>query len=97
MLTEFRRPRTLKAPGKRLWRWVTDHYIVTGAEPLLGEICHVYDRMAEIRQKLEGTPHANDRRPLLNHEVKLSGQYLKLWRALGLSDENKPGQRPLGV
>jgi hypothetical protein len=89
-------PRDLGKPGRALWRWLQQNYELAGTEPLLRELCRLEDRLAEVRGvlaaegimpgKLKGRRH-----PLADSEVKLSGQYMRVWRTLGLADEsNRP-------
>jgi hypothetical protein len=105
-------PKGLGRAGRGLWREITLLYDATGAEPLLAELCHVQDRLSEVRQilKSEGltvarpgarrgfrgaAPTRDRRHPLADLEPKLSAQYQKIWRLLGLADkepEAKPGR-----
>jgi hypothetical protein len=90
----MRAPSDLKKPGRHLWRWVTTNFHTTGVEPLLSELCHVADRLSEVRGVLaqEGVLPASGKgkqHALVNAEVKLSGQFMRLWRTVGLADETK--------
>ena len=94
-----RPPKTLKKPGRELWKWLTSNYEMVGCEPLAVELCSIQDRLAEIREVLarDGVQPGTDaskKHPLLDSEVKLSGQFMRIWRVLGLADNDEPKRGP---
>jgi hypothetical protein len=91
-------PADLKRPGRDLWAWVEAEYDLTGSEPLVAELCRVCDRLAEVRAAIaeEGVGADGKRNPLLDSEMKLSGQFGKLWRTLGMADKPEAAKRPVG-
>ncbi len=92
-----RAPKGLNQAGRRLWRWLTAAFDTTGCEPLATELCVVADRLAAVRALLPEATTAADRGRLIASEVRLLGQYARLWRVLGLADadtEHRPVGRP---
>ena len=93
-------PADLGADGRRLFAWLDEIADIAAAEPLVVELCRIADRLGEVRAKLSsqgvtvtgarGRPAKN---PLCDVELKLSGQYAKLWRALGLADKTPDDSR----
>jgi hypothetical protein len=98
MKTQTKPPADLKRPGRELWRWIEGEYSLQGAEPLVSELCRVCDRLAQVREAIaaEGVGEGGKRNPLLDSEMKLSGQFSKLWRVLGLADKPEAAKRPVG-
>lgn len=92
-------PSGLGPDGRKLWAWIAAEFSVDGTEPLVTEICRVADRLAEVRKAIgeQGVGGADGKRnPLLDSEMKLSGQFGKLWRTLGLADQSPAAKRPVG-
>jgi hypothetical protein len=87
-------PKRLGPDGRHLWRWVSARYVTDGCEPLLNEICEVTDRLCRVRESLRGTDKPDTR--LLAAEVKLLAQYARLWKLLGLADEQRAERRRVG-
>jgi hypothetical protein len=96
--TTTKPPADLKKPGRDLWRWIADEFTVEDSLPLVAELCRVADRLAEVRASIaeDGVGDSEKRNPLLDSEMKLSGQLGKLWRVLGLADKPEPMKRPVG-
>jgi hypothetical protein len=101
-------PKGLGRAGRGLWRQITLAYDTTGGEALLEELCRLQDRLSQVRAILNaegltvarttgrrGPEPARDRRhPLADLEPKLSAQFQKVWKLLGLADRDpdpKPG------
>lgn len=93
-------PADLKKPGKGLWREVVRRYDVEGCEPLLGELCRLFSRLHEVRERLgmegltltegEGARIRTRKHPLIDAEPKLSAAFVKTWKTLGLDKEMEP-------
>jgi hypothetical protein len=92
--------------GQKLWAWLTTSGEIEGIEgcqPLAIELCRLADRLEEVRSKIasqglyvsgsRGRPAKN---PLIDIEVKLSGQFAKVWRVLGLADKPVEQRLPVG-
>jgi P27 family predicted phage terminase small subunit len=94
-------PNDLQAAGRQLWRRISSEFEVRGTEDLLQELCRLADRLAEVRSVLKaeglvvGVGDKQRRHPLADLEPKLSAQYQKVWRLLGLADSDQP-RRPVG-
>src|SRR4051794_13672761 len=105
-MSDFEAPEGLKpgGDGARLWAWL--HSSVEGAEtcgPMVEELCRIADRLAEVRLKIaqqgltiSGVRGRSAKNPLLDIEIKLSGQLAKLWKTLGLSDKPDQDSLPIG-
>lgn len=95
-------PSDLRAPGKKLWNELGASFDFTDAEPLVGELCRIQDRLCEVRAQLakDGLQVGGKAHPLLGIEVKLSGQFRNLWRMAGFADpapmEKRGPGRPVG-
>jgi hypothetical protein len=87
-------PPELGPAGRELWAWLTDNFTITGAEPLASELCAIVDRLAQVREAIKAAGLSGAAgRSLLNAEVKLSGQLMRIWRTLGLADPPAKGKR----
>lgn len=84
-------PAELGAPGRKLWRWTADQFDVAGVEPLVAELCHLADRLNEVRAAIKASPKFDGR--LVNAEVKLEGQFTRCWSLLGLADSTEEKRR----
>jgi hypothetical protein len=97
-----------ESAGAELWQWLeAEVEEIERARPLALELCRIAQRLSDIRAKLAvqgltvaGVRGRSVRNPLMDSELRLSAQYAKLWRALGLSvaapgDATKPA-RPVG-
>jgi hypothetical protein len=90
--------------GRRLWAWLHESCEgIDSCRPLVMEACRIADRLQEVRQKLDtqglcvsGARGRTAKNPLCDVEVKLSGQFQKLWRSLGLADKPEEERRPVG-
>jgi len=81
--------------GAKLWLWLMS--AVEGADscmPLVVELCRIADRLEEVRAKLalqgltvSGVRGRSAKNGLLDVELKLSGQFAKIWKTLGLADK----------
>ena len=106
VVTEDRFWETLRpeGEGRRLYRWLMEE--VEGAEscrPLTEELCRVADRLEEVRGKIavqgltvSAARGRSAKNGLLDVEIKLSGQYSKLWKTLGLADKPEVEKQPVG-
>jgi hypothetical protein len=88
-------PKTLQAEGIALWKWMAERFEISGLEPLLEQLCQTQDRLAAVRaQSRKGPPDGR----LVNSETKLLSQYVRIWKLLGLSDDdakkNRVGRPP---
>lgn len=95
----MRRPSDLKKPGRDLWTWLEETYDCDGLGPLVCELCRVCDRLAAVRLELskgELVAKTGGRHPLLDTEIKLSGQFMRLWRTGGFADEPPAPTRDVG-
>ena len=99
-MTKPKPPADLWGAGRRLWRSVTSQYDVAGVENLLAELCKLADRLQEIRDALNrdglmiGEPGKQRRHPLADLEVKVSAQFQKVYKQMGLSDDQEPKRNP---
>jgi hypothetical protein len=95
-----RAPNDFKKAGKELWKWLDDMADnVDECGPAVLELCRIADRLAEVRSRIatDGLIDEKGRRnPLTDLEIKLSGQFGKLWRILGLADKADAAKRPVG-
>jgi hypothetical protein len=80
-------PRGLKPAGRRLWSWLTKHYALADCEPLAAELCVLADRLAEVRELMQSTARPLDKTRLMSAEVSVLGQYVRVWKQLGLAEE----------
>jgi hypothetical protein len=78
--------------GDELFTWCDTNYDLTGAEPVVKEMCELADRLEQVRNKLKETPDPK----LIGAEVKLSASFMRCWKAAGFGDANKPPARPVG-
>jgi hypothetical protein len=96
-------PKKLQKPGRNLWKAICQEYDVEpGAELVLGEICRLWDRLHEIRERLaadgltltegEGARKRTRKHPLADLEPKISAAFIKAWKTAGLADT--PALRP---
>ena len=86
-MPRFIKSREFSDAGRRLWRWVARNYATSGCEPLVREICILADRLTQIREALAAPDlKSADRGRLINAEIKVVGQYTRMWRLLGLAD-----------
>lgn len=95
-------PKDLGTAGKALWRWCVQQGDVSGTEPLLGELCRLADRLTELRALLakDGAIIREAGRirkhPASDLEPKISGQFQKVWKLIGLADPPPAERRPVG-
>ena len=91
--------------GERLWAWLHEPEFggTDACRPMCEEICRIADRLQEVRSKLAtqglsvSAPRGRQaKNPLLDIEIKLSGQFSKLWKTLGLADKPPAEPRPIG-
>jgi len=95
-----RGPADLKGPGRKLWRELVQRYTVEGCEPVLGELCRLFDRLQEVRDRLgaegltitEADGASTRKHPLVDSEPKLSAAFVKAWKTLGLDKETEPAK-----
>lgn len=81
----------LNEAGSGLMKWLRERYDLTDCEPLAAELCHLADRLTEVRALMAAAERPLDVTRLISCEVSLQGQFLRAWKALGLSDdEEKP-------
>lgn len=98
----MKEPKDLGPAGRALWRWVERQGSIDGTEPLLGELCKLQDRLTELRAALtrDGAIIREGGRikkhPAADLEPKISGQFQKIWRLLGLADPPPAERRPVG-
>jgi hypothetical protein len=76
----------LKA-GHQLQRWLAAHYDLGDCQPLATELCVLADRLAEIRELMQQAEKTLDKTRLMSAEVSVLGQYVRVWKALGLAEE----------
>lgn len=76
----------LKA-GQQLRRWLTVHYDLADCEPLATELCVLADRLSEIRTLMQAATTTLDKTRLMSAEVSVLGQWVRVWKALGLAEE----------
>jgi hypothetical protein len=89
----------LNTAGRKLWTWLEETCDnVADAAPAVAELCEVTNRLHEVRDAIrkQGVTVEGRKNPLLDVEIKLSAQWVKLWRALGLADKPDEQRRPLG-
>jgi len=82
--------------GKKLLDWLTNACgpdAVQDNWPLVDELCSLADRLQETRRLLRAAA-GPERARLIRSEVALSGQFLKVWKALGLADPDGPSRGP---
>jgi hypothetical protein len=94
-----RAPKGLGTAGKALWEWIVetcDH--IEGTEPAAEELCRIKDRLHQVRDAInrQGVSTRGKKNTLLDVEIKLSAQFLKTWRTLGLADKPDETKRPVG-
>jgi hypothetical protein len=99
---QFSKPTTtLGKHGAALWRWLCTEFgdpAAVGVGPLASELCQLQDRLLGIRAEIAKSGLVNSRgqkNPLIAEEVRVSGQLLRVWKALGLSDDARP-KNPVG-
>lgn len=80
----------LDEAGRKLWRWLRKNYDTTDCEPLVIELCIAADRLAEIRQLLREADRPLDKTRLMAAEAACLGRFLRIWKELGLSDDDTP-------
>jgi hypothetical protein len=85
-------PTALGPAGQKLWTWAAAEFETDGCQPLLAELCVTADRLEEVRNKL----HRKFDVRLINAEVRLAGQYTKIWRLLGLADSSNKARGKVG-
>lgn len=99
------RPKGLGAPGRALWRRLTEVCdLEEGAELLLAELCTVADRLHQVRQAIKRDGVATGGKggkilrahPLLAHEPKLVARYEALWKLLGLARDEPDATKRIG-
>jgi hypothetical protein len=91
-------PKDLGKPGRELWNWLADSTEGDGTEPLEVELCKLADRLAEVRLAIKAGTLQDEKgrkNQLLDIEIKLSGQFMRVWRTLGLADDDTP-KNPVG-
>lgn len=105
-MEQIQPPADLKPDGEgaRLWAWLASE--VEGIEqlaPLVTELCRIGDRLQEVRAKLSsqglmvsGARGRSAKNPLCDLEIKLSCQFSKIWKTLGLADKPAEERRPVG-
>ena len=89
----------LKTAGRKLRTWLEENCDnIADAAPAVAELCEMTNRLHEVRDAIaqEGVTIGGKKHPLLDVEIKLSGQWVKLWRALGLADKPDGTKRPVG-
>ena len=95
-------PKDLKPEGEgiRLWQWLhAECENIAECEPLVIEICRIADRLEQVRSKIAAGGlwiTGSKKSPMLDVEIKLSSQFNKLWKQLGLSDKPQAEKRPVG-
>ncbi len=80
--------------GMALWAWLlTQTDDIDGCRPLALEACILAQRLSEVRAKLatsglliSGPRGRSVKNPLIDTELRLAQQFVRTWRALGLSD-----------
>jgi hypothetical protein len=97
---EMKPPKTLKKEGLALWKQLVSEWDLTDSEPLLSELCHTCDRLAEVRAILakDGLMVDGARHPLSEAEIKLANLFRQVYRQLDLREEpakpGRPGPKP---
>lgn len=91
-------PTGLQKPGRDLWRWIVEQGDIDGCEPMVNELCRLQDRLHQVRESIssEGVWLDGKKNPLVDVEMKVSGQFAKVWRLLGLADRDEAPKRPPG-
>lgn len=79
--------RELNKAGRQLRRWLAAHYDLAGCEPLAAELCILADRLAEIRKLIQEATGTLDKTRLMSAEVSVLGQYVRVWKQLGLAED----------
>jgi hypothetical protein len=86
--------------GRALWSWLEAQGDLDGCRPLALEACVLAERLSAVRSKLttsglliSGPRGRYVKNPLLDTELKLEAQFVRTWRALGLSD-SPPSDEP---
>jgi hypothetical protein len=96
---DLTRPKAVGIEAKRLLRWLEENFETSGAQPLIDEMLSIVNRLAQIRRQIrkDGIVTADGRRNLMvDQELKLSAQLVKIWRTLGLADKADEERRPAG-
>jgi len=92
-------PKKLGPAGQRLWRWALERFEFENCEPVLEQLCEIYDRLEGVRTESRKQEKTDSK--LVNAECKLLSQYNQLWKTLGLNlEEEQPKNRvgrPAGV
>lgn len=92
--------------GARLWLWMiseaTDESLAS-TKPMAVELCVIADRLSDVRSKIaaqgltvSGAKGRSAKNPLLDIEIKLSGQFSKIWKTLGFDRTNSEEKQPVG-
>lgn len=91
-------PSGLQKSGRELWRKIAEMGSIDGVQPLLQELCKLQDRLTDVRATLEkdGLIVGGKKHVLADLEPKLSAQFQKIWKLLGLADDEPTAKRPPG-
>lgn len=87
-------PKELDKAGRALWAWLNRNFDSSGTEPLAAELCFLWDRSTLAEEGVMPAAGKGKRHPLMDSEVKLSGQFMRVWRTLGLADTEASGRGP---
>ncbi len=80
-------PKGLKPAGGQLWSWLGKHYDLSDCEPLATQLCILADRLVEVRDLMADATRTLDKTRLMGAEVSVLGQYVRVWKELGLGEE----------
>lgn len=81
----------LNEAGAGLLEWLRKRYDLSDCEPLAHELCCIADRLEQVRALMAAAERPLDVTRLISSEVALQGQFVRVWRALGLDEnEEKP-------